>query len=63
MFGSLIDIRDAPAICDIVEQKIVEHLLKCDNCKPGVKCIQYMCLAEIRDILRVVEGNQRDQKN
>ena len=63
MFGSLIDVRDAPAVCDVVGQKIIEHLLKCKNCKPGVKCTQYICLAEIRNDLSSERMNNVDKKN
>jgi hypothetical protein len=56
-----VDIRDAPLICKVIEQKILEHLMQCKDCRPGVRCIQYMSLKEIQNSLRV--GSSDDQKN
>jgi hypothetical protein len=64
MYGSLIDIRDAPAICDTLNNKIMEHIFECSICRPGIRCVKYVSLTEIRDRLYLVERvNEVDQKN
>lgn len=60
----LIDIKYAGIVYDALNEKIIEHVLTCKDCKPGIRCMQYIGLAEVRDSLDFVEGkNQRDQKN
>jgi hypothetical protein len=60
----LIEIQHAPAFYDALNERIVEHVVSCNICRPGVRCTQYISLAEIRNDLSFVEGkNQDDQKN
>ncbi len=61
MIAGMIDIKDAPKICNALEERILEHLLQCKDCRPGVRCIQYMSLKEIQNNLRT--GGSNDQKN
>ncbi len=57
----MINIKDAPKMYSILDEKILEHLLRCAKCRPGLRCIQYMSLREIQNNLRV--GSSDAQKN
>ncbi len=64
LMRGMVDMRYIPLIYDAINKRIVEHILTCKDCTQGVRCMQYIGLAEVRDSLDFVEGkNNRDQKN
>ena len=62
MIQGMIDVRDAQKFCDVLSKRILDHMLRCELCRPKVRCMQYIVLAEARDILRDIEVTNA-QKN
>jgi len=60
----LIEMRNAPAFYNAINERIIDHVLVCKVCRPGVRCTQYVSLTEIRNSLSFVERrNDNAQKN
>ena len=60
--AGMINIREAPKLYGKLNEKLTEHILSCMNCRPGMRCLQYVSLLEISDNLKWVESSN-DQKN
>ncbi len=62
IIAGMIDIREVPKLYSVSKEKLTEHLLKCMNCRPGMRCLQYVSLLEISEKMKWVESSN-DQKN
>lgn len=60
--AGMINISEAPKLYGKLNEKLTEHILSCMNCRPGMRCLQYVSLVEIRDNLKWVEVTS-DQAN
>ena len=53
MIARMIDIREAPKIIETLNDKLIEHMVNCSKCRPRVRCLQYIILADIKSNLKM----------
>jgi hypothetical protein len=62
IFKDLVDTKDAPGLYIKADEKVLQHLMLCRDCRPGIRCIEYMSLMAVCDTL-IWKGIKRDQAN
>ena len=54
----LVEMKHAGIIYNALNERIVEHVLSCSICREGIRCTQYVSLAEVRNDLSFVEDGR-----